>query len=102
MIDRGKLNVLGVQICPVDYAAAVERIISTALQSQPLAVSALAVHGVMTGFLDQTHRYRLNHFDLVVPDGQPVRWALGWLHNQKLPDRVYGPTLMQHVCQRAA
>jgi hypothetical protein len=102
MIDHGKLNVLGVQISAVDYAAAVERILSAARQGQPLAVSALAVHGVMTGVLDQSHRYRLNSFDLLVPDGQPVRWALGWLHGRKLPDRVYGPTLMQHVCQRAA
>ena len=41
-----------------------------------MAVSALAVHGVMTGVLNSTQRYRLNQFDLLVPDGQPVRWAL--------------------------
>jgi N-acetylglucosaminyldiphosphoundecaprenol N-acetyl-beta-D-mannosaminyltransferase len=102
MIDHGKLNVLGVHINAVDYSAAVAKIISAAQENQPLAVSALAVHGVMTGVLDQTHRYRLNHFDLIVPDGQPVRWALRWLHGEKLPDRVYGPTLMQHVCSEAA
>jgi len=44
-----------------------------------VAVSALAVHGVMSGALDREQRYRLNHFDLLVPDGQPVRWALKWL-----------------------
>jgi N-acetylglucosaminyldiphosphoundecaprenol N-acetyl-beta-D-mannosaminyltransferase len=102
MIDRGKFNVLGVQISAVDYSAAVERVMSAARLGEPLAVSALAVHGVMTGVLDQTHRYRLNSFDLVVPDGQPVRWALRLLHGESLPDRVYGPTLMQQVCRRAA
>jgi N-acetylglucosaminyldiphosphoundecaprenol N-acetyl-beta-D-mannosaminyltransferase len=102
MIDHGKLNVLGVQISAVDYAAAVERILAAARQEKPLSVSALAVHGVMTGVLDQSHRFRLNHFDLLVPDGQPVRWALRWLHGEKLPDRVYGPTLMQRVCAQAA
>ena len=101
MIDYGKLDVLGVWIDAVDYAAAVERIFSAARQRRPLTVSALAVHGVMTGVLNSAHRYRLNHFDLLVPDGQPVRWALRWLHRTNLPDRVYGPNLMWQVCQRA-
>lgn len=102
MIDRGKKDVLGVRIDAVDYAAAVERVVEAARQRRPLAVSALAVHGVMTGVLDRVHRYRLNQFDLLVPDGQPVRWALNWLHRTRLADRVYGPALMLHVCERAA
>jgi exopolysaccharide biosynthesis WecB/TagA/CpsF family protein len=65
-------------------------------------VSALAVHGVMTGVDDDEHRYRLNHLDLVTPDGQPVRWALNLLHGTGLPDRVYGPTLTLKVCEAAA
>src|SRR5687767_2880451 len=67
-----------------------------------MSVSALAVHGVMTGVLDPEHRYRLNHLDLVVPDGQPVRWALNALHGARLRDRVYGPVLMLSVCEQAA
>ncbi len=102
MIDLGKHSVLGVNIHAVDYAAAVDRVICAASESRPLSVSALAVHGVMTGVLDPLHRYRLNQFDLIVPDGQPVRWALRWLHRKKLPDRVYGPNLMLKVCERAA
>lgn len=102
MIDLGKQNVLGVCIDAVDYEAAVERITNAAHAGRPLAVSALAVHGLMTGVLDATHRYRLNSFDLLVPDGQPVRWALNWLYRAQLPDRVYGPTLMLKTCERAA
>lgn len=102
MIDRGKQNVLGVLIDAVDYDAAVQRILAAAQARQPMAVSALAVHGVMTGVMDETHRYRLNHFDLIVPDGQPVRWALNMLHRAHLPDRVYGPTLTLKVCEAAA
>ena len=41
-------------------------------------------------------------FDLLTPDGQPVRWALNALHGVKLPDRVYGPTLTLKVCEAAA
>lgn len=102
MIDKGKRNILGILVDSVDYQAAVERVISAAQQKRALAVSALAVHGVMTGVLDSTHRYRLNSLDLVVPDGQPVRWALNLLYRIGLPDRVYGPTLMLKTCARAA
>lgn len=102
MLDRGKLKLLGVLIDGVDYQASVERIIASAKAGEPLSVSALAVHGVMTGVLNKTHRYRLNHLGLVVPDGQPVRWALNLIHGAKLPDRVYGPTLMLKTCEAAA
>jgi hypothetical protein len=102
MINRGKHNILGVRIDAVDYAAAVERIAEAARHRRPLAVSALAVHGIMTGALDPVHRIRLNNFDLVVPDGQPVRWALNLLHGTRLSERVYGPKLMLETCQWAA
>ncbi|MCA9118926.1 MAG: WecB/TagA/CpsF family glycosyltransferase [Planctomycetaceae bacterium] len=102
MIDRGRHNVLGIMVNAVDYDAAVQRIVDAARAKQPLAVSALAVHGIMTGVLDREHRYRLNELDLIVPDGQPVRWALNRLHSARLRDRVYGPNLMLKTCERAA
>ncbi len=102
MIDRGRHNVLGIMVNAVDYEAAVQKIVDAARAKTPLAVSALAVHGVMTGVGDREHRYRLNRLDLIVPDGQPVRWALNRLHGTKLADRVYGPTLMLKTCERAA
>ena len=102
MIDRGRKNLLGVGIDAVDYEAAVNRITTAARQQRPCSVSALAVHGVMTGHQDEEHRVRLNKLDLVVPDGQPVRWALNALYGVGLPDRVYGPTLTLKVCEAAA
>ena len=102
MIDKGKQNIIGVLVDGVDYESAVENVMQHAAGHRPFAVSALAVHGVMTGYLDDEHRARLNQLDLVVPDGQPVRWAMNALHGAGLRDRVYGPTLMRKVCQRAA
>ena len=102
MQHLGKRNVLGVQVNAIDYDAAVAEIARAAEQGTRLTASALAVHGVMTGVLDRAHQYRLNHLNLVVPDGQPVRWALRLLHGIRLPDRVYGPTLMQKVLEAAA
>ena len=101
MIDNGKVNLLGVQVCAVDYEAAVSKIVAAGKSQQPLGVSALAVHGVMTGVSDREHCFRLNQLELVVPDGQPVRWAMNALHGTRLPDRVYGPNLMLKVCQAA-
>ncbi|QNI33062.1 WecB/TagA/CpsF family glycosyltransferase [Alloacidobacterium dinghuense] len=102
MRQLGKKNVIGILIDAVDYEASVNFILRAAHERRPAAVSALAVHGVMTGVLDPAQKFRLNHFDLLVPDGQPVRWVLNWLHQTKLDDRVYGPNLTLRVCVSAA
>jgi exopolysaccharide biosynthesis WecB/TagA/CpsF family protein len=102
MINEGKYPILGINIHAVDYEYAVSAIVKAGTQHRPFSVSALAVHGVMTGFLDALQARRLNGLDLVVPDGQPVRWALSWLHHKRLPDRVYGPNLTLKVAQSFA
>jgi len=99
MINKGKHSILGINVNAVDYEFAVDTITTAAKNKTACAVSALAVHGVMTGFLDRVHARRLNGLDLVVPDGQPVRWALSWLHDQQLNDRVYGPNLTLKVAE---
>lgn len=102
MIDRGKRSVLGVRVNVVDYDAVISKIVAAARHGQPLSVSALAVHGVMTGALDPAQKYRLNRLDILTPDGQPVRWALRLLHGEKLPDRVSGPDLVEYLCRECA
>lgn len=102
MTDLGKRNVLGVLVDALDYDAAVARVLAAAAEPRPLAGSALAVHGVMTGVLDPEHRHRLNALDMVTPDGQPVRWALNLLHGTGLTDRVYGPTLTSRILEACA
>ena len=97
-----KKSVLGILIDPVDYSAAVERVMEAARNRRGAAISAMAVHGIMTGVSDPEHKYRLNSFDLLVPDGQPVRWLLNLKHGAGLRDRVYGPSLTLRVCERAA
>lgn len=102
MKDGGKRNVLGVLVNAVDYEAVVDSTMSAARSQRPYAVSALAVHGIMTGVLDPEQRYRLNRLDLATPDGQPVRWAINLLYGARLRDRVYGPVLMLRLCRAAA
>ena len=101
MIDRGVHNLLGVRVSAVDGETVVERVIGAAVARRALTVTATAVHGLTLAAIDREQRYRLNRFDLVVPDGQPVRWALNWLYRTRLRERVYGPDLMLRLCARA-
>ena len=93
---------LGILVDAVDYEAAISFVFERNRQNRGSIISALAVHGVMTGVLDPEHKFRLNSFDLLVPDGQPVRWGMNWLYGTGMRDRVYGPTLMRKICERAA
>ena len=102
MINQGKYPILGINVNSIDYDYAVSIIVEAAKQNRPCSVSALAVHGIMTGLLNPLHARRLNGLDFIVPDGQPVRWALDWLYQKRLPDRVYGPNLTLRVAKSLA
>jgi N-acetylglucosaminyldiphosphoundecaprenol N-acetyl-beta-D-mannosaminyltransferase len=101
-IDGGKRNVLGVLVDALDYDAATARVLSAARERRSLSLTALAVHGVMTGVRDPQHCARLNAFDIVAPDGQPVRWGLNLLYGVQLPDWVSGPHLTGRVLRQMA
>jgi exopolysaccharide biosynthesis WecB/TagA/CpsF family protein len=100
-LPADKRSVLGILVNPTTYEQVVSAVIDAAAAQRSMRITALAVHGVMEGVLDRQFRYRLNQFELVLPDGQPVRWALRLLYGVKLADRVYGPTLTLHLCEAA-
>jgi exopolysaccharide biosynthesis WecB/TagA/CpsF family protein len=102
MIHQPKKNVLGIMVDVIDYEGAIEYVIKAAKEGRNASISALAVHGVMTGVLDKEHKHRLNNLDVVLPDGQPVRWALNILYKAPLTTRCYGPNLTLYLCERAA
>ncbi|GAA3216274.1 WecB/TagA/CpsF family glycosyltransferase [Dactylosporangium siamense] len=101
-IDAGKRSVMGVMVDVIDYDAAVEKVVAAAVDRRPFILTALAVHGVMTGVSDRVFGARLNAFDVVAADGQPVRWALNLLHAAGLREWVSGPELTLRVLRRAA
>jgi len=84
-----------------DYQSATEAIITNAISHNSFGVSALAVHGLMESYNNSELCQLVNSIDLVVPDGQPVKWALNSFFNASLKDRVYGPTLVLHVFEKA-
>jgi N-acetylglucosaminyldiphosphoundecaprenol N-acetyl-beta-D-mannosaminyltransferase len=102
VIHSGKKNVCGILIDEIDYEGAIEYVIRAAREGRSASISALAVHGLMTGVLDREHQHRLNNLDVVLPDGQPVRWALNLLYKSPLRNRCYGPDLTLYLCERAA
>jgi N-acetylglucosaminyldiphosphoundecaprenol N-acetyl-beta-D-mannosaminyltransferase len=102
MAPIASLNVLGVKVSRVDYDGAVDTIIQAAWDRRSFGVGALAVHGVMEAQRDRAFSETLQQLELLTPDGQPVRWAMNLLGARELKDRVYGPTLMLKVCERAA
>ncbi|MCE7995834.1 MAG: WecB/TagA/CpsF family glycosyltransferase [Roseivirga sp.] len=85
----------------VDYESASDIIIEHATQNKSFGVSALAVHGLMTSLSDSTLGELINKIDLIVPDGQPVRWALNSFYKLGMKDRVYGPQLTLNVLEKA-
>ena len=97
-----KFDLFGVEVSATTYEEAVDVILAAAEWRQPAVVSLHAAHAVVTASDDPELRRKVNQFQLVGPDGQPVRWALNWLHRAGLRDRVYGPELTLRLCRAAA
>ena len=97
-----KKELFGVQISPTSYDEAMEPIMLAACERRSALVTFLPVHGIVTAARDRDYRAQINVFDIVAPDGQPVRWALNKFHKAELRDRVYGPEMMMRLCRKAA
>jgi exopolysaccharide biosynthesis WecB/TagA/CpsF family protein len=97
-----RCDLLGVQVSATTYDEVCDVIVSAVRAEEPAVVSFHAVHAIVTSSGDQELLRKVNDFDLIAPDGQPVRWALNSLYNAGLPDRVCGPELMLRLCDRAA
>lgn len=97
-----KYDLLGVKLSATTYDETVAGIFKAVRQQLPAIVSCHAVHAVVSACSDRKLLQKVNVFQLVAPDGQPVRWALNLLYRTGLGDRVYGPELMLRLCQCAA
>lgn len=92
----------GVLMTPTRYGEVIECVLAAAVAGQPATAAFAANHLLATAASDGDFRARLNAFDLVAPDGQPVRWAMNYFHAAGLTDRVYGPELTRRLCAAAA
>ena len=96
-----KKPVFDINISITNYEEASSIIVEQGKLHHSFGVSALAVHGLMESVKDPSLGRLVNQIDMVVPDGQPVRWALNSFHGAGLKDRVYGPNLTLHVLEKA-
>lgn len=94
-------SLFGVSYAAIDYTEATNIVMQSAEGRRSFGVSALATHGLITAVQDPVFMQSLNTIQLIVPDGQAIRWALNSLFNAGLKDRVYGPTLTLHVLKAA-
>jgi len=97
-----KREVFGVSLSPTTYQEAAECVVRAGARRESAVVGAFAVHAVVTASGDPGLRAAVNRFEMITPDGQPVRWALNLLHAAGLKERVYGPTLTLEICRLAA
>jgi N-acetylglucosaminyldiphosphoundecaprenol N-acetyl-beta-D-mannosaminyltransferase len=97
-----KYDLFGVQVSAVTCDQACDAILSAARRRESAVISAFAVHALIEAATERKLAAKVNRFAIITPDGQPVRWALNWLHGARLKQRLYGPNLMWRLCQRAA
>lgn len=97
-----KHDIFGVHVSATTYEQLVPRLIDAAKGRQSAIADFMPVHGLVTAATETPFRRMINQFDVVAPDGQPVRWALNYFHKTGLDDRVYGPELTWRICRAAA
>ena len=96
-----KVDIFGVDFAVTEYSEATQIIINNAQQRNSFAVFALPVHGVIENHTDQAFSGALECADMIVPDGQPIKWAMNYFYKTNLKDRVYGPVLVRWLLERA-
>jgi N-acetylglucosaminyldiphosphoundecaprenol N-acetyl-beta-D-mannosaminyltransferase len=94
-------TVLGVPLALADYERTMDWIDAMVAARQRGYLSAAAVHLVMVAQEDEATAAAVRDATLVVPDGQPLVWALRALGHEDA-SRVYGPDLMARYCERSA
>lgn len=97
-----KYSLLGVGVSSTTYTEVVSVLIGAARRRLPALVDFAPVSVLVEAERDPVFRSKLNSFNLVCPDGQPVRWVLNYFYKAGLTDRVCGTTTMLRLCEAAA
>ena len=98
-------SVIGLPLACTDYAGAVEWILAkAAVTDSACAVEAANTHVAALARSDAGFGEAMSRFDLIVPDGMPLVWSLNAQlpPEERLTDRVYGPTLMLETLKATA
>ncbi len=93
--------ILGTRTDSTNYSDAAAQVLAWANVPECRYVCVSNVHVTMESYDSPEYRAIVNGADLVTPDGMPLVWALR-LFGVARATRVYGPTLTEHVLERAA
>lgn len=96
-----KYDLFGVLVSSTTYAEVVDVLVRAAKHHQHALVDFTPVSVLLEAADNLAFRSELNSFDVVCPDGQPVRWCLNYFHKAGLVDRVCGTTTMLLLCEAA-
>src|SRR6266516_5219234 len=99
--DVRRREVLGIPIAMTSYEEAMDVMDGMIARRERGYLCAVAVHAVMVSQHDPEMHAAVTGSTLTVPDGMPLVWAANALGEQ-LPNRVYGPELMDRYCARCA
>jgi N-acetylglucosaminyldiphosphoundecaprenol N-acetyl-beta-D-mannosaminyltransferase len=94
------IRLLGTSVTCATYDSALERIKALAGEPRPSAVCPCNTHIIAEARHSPEFAGVLARFEVVLPDGMPVVWALN-ARGAGLRDRVYGPYFMRHTVQNA-
>ena len=97
-----KKAIFEVSVSAITREQTVEAITTAAQAHTPFSVAFMPVHSFMTAVESNEFKEAITSFDIVTPDGQPVRWALNHFHKAGLTERVYGPDITLDICAEAA
>lgn len=94
VVEKG--TVLGTVLDVTTYEQTLERMIQMVERGGVAALAAANTQLIAEAVYDPAYAAVLANFEMVVPDGMPLVWALR-LDGHDIVDRVYGPHLMSHV-----
>ncbi len=90
------LNIISLQIDPVEFPQAIEKVKNLALNRLPSFVCFANVHMIIESHLHKSFAKRVNTANLVLPDGQPVAKLCKLLYN-KDQERIAGMDFMPRL-----
>ena len=98
-MESKRVEVLGMGLQATDYLGGVKLLEALAQRQKPGMVAACNTHLVALARHRPDYGRVLAEFDLLLPDGMPLVWAMR-AQGAKIKDRVYGPYLMQEALKK--
>jgi len=92
--------VLGTRVDSTSYADATDTVVDWSYRHEGRYICVANVHMLMEAHDSSNFRKIVSDADLVTPDGMPLVWMIR-LKGRRSQSRVYGPTLMLHILERA-